>query len=203
VLKPLVVTTLAMASLLACAPHRPSVTEPAQSCPVIPPSVEDYGLTETNVFENPEDGQSYRFSGPPHENVSVFVYPIGADVQSSGQDEQEWVNAEGAKFQQMFPIGVQRGWYDTFELAFAHPEPLSIAGREVPGFTAAAATRRGQNVTLELQYLYVICDRFVKVRGTLEAGRWAESTLPSFSKALAGRLAQQEGGPRHRQLPER
>ncbi len=182
----------------ACASRRPAAQaggpSPAlattTSCPSLPDSLLGYRLTGSHVFPDASLGTGYRFSGPPGERVTVFVYPITAEKRT-GADVQAWVTAEGRTFLQTFPAGVQRGWYQSYADTIAHAEPVTFDGGTVPGFLAGAATKTNGRIAVELQYVYAVCEHFVKVRATLDGATWENSNLPNFAKALAARLARQ------------
>ncbi len=157
-------------------------------CPALPDSLHGYHLTETGPLADTSLGVRYRYAGPPRELVTVFLYPIPADVRT-GEDLQAWVSAEGKKFEAMLPLGVQRGFWEQYAGAFANAEPIAVEGGTVPGFIAGAATKRNGRISVELQYVYAVCGRFLKVRGTLPQEGWEESDFPTFAKALAARLA--------------
>jgi hypothetical protein len=139
----------------------------------MPSTLGGYTLTETKPYGDAALGTAYRFAGPAHERVTVFVFPIGADVRV-GNDLQAQVTAEGKKFEGIFPIGVQRGWYQSYRFAFANPEPITVDGG---------------SVQVEIQYLYAVCGKFLKLRATLDGETWTESEFPTFAKALAAQLA--------------
>ena len=144
-------------------------------------------MTESRKYDDPRAGASYKFDNGTTDRVSLFIYPIGPDVRS-GDDPRTWVASEAKKFKDIFPAGVQRGWWQTYEVAFDNPDSVTAAGAQLPGYVVAGGTRRGSVVIVELQYLYAVCDRFVKIRGTLADTNWQESLFPAFAKDLAAYL---------------
>jgi hypothetical protein len=133
---------------------------------------------------------AYRFTNGSRTRVTVFVYPVPADVRVS-ESPQDWVTREGEKFPQTFPMGVERGWYEDYRLAFARPDPLTVDTLVIPGYVVAAATRARGEVRVELEYLYLVRDTFTKVRATVPEQGWERTDVPVFAKDLAASLARQ------------
>ncbi|MGH7531614.1 MAG: hypothetical protein ACREMN_14630 [Gemmatimonadales bacterium] len=155
----------------------------------VPTRVGDYRLTERDtIAQEHGGGHVYRFSDGSATRLTVFVYRIPADVQE-GPDSAAWVHRESEKFTRVLPIQVERGVYEAYEVAFAHAEPDVRGADTIPGHVVGAGTRRGGEVFVELQYLYLVRGRFVKVRATIPSDRWQETTVPNFAKALVGSIA--------------
>ena len=92
---------------------------------------------------------------------------------------------EGGKFAQVMPIQVQRGRYDAYEMAFADPQPV-VTGRDtIPGFVAGAATRTRGEVSLQMEYLYLVHGQFLKVRATMPHTDWQQARVALFAQDLA------------------
>lgn len=160
------------------------------ACPSIPASVNSFKLTEQDRFDDPALGSSYRFTDGSADRVTVFLYPVPSDVED-GTDDQARVDAEGAKFLAAFPIGVQRGWYDAYEIAFADPQPIHLQDQTIAGFSAAVPTRKDDAITVEVQYLYLVSGCFLKARGSLDGSTWMQSSFPKFAKDLGAAAATQ------------
>ncbi len=183
---------LVLLPLLACAPRHAVVPAQSASCITLPSELNGYRQMESQAYADASLGRAYRFQGPPDERVTVYVYPIGADVRMGRKDAQEWVAAEGEKFKEVFPAGVQRGWWQKYVITSAQPDPVSVDTLKLPGFLVAGVTRSGTRISVELEYIYAMCDQFLKVRGTLSEQGWTQSGFPKFAKALAG--SQVRGG---------
>ena len=175
---------------LACAPKKPPSVFPASVGPGIPTSLHGFRLIKTEqIPERDGGGQLYRFSDETPVQLTVFLYAIPSDVQQG--DSTNWVLLEGAKFEQVLPIQVERGRYDTYQMAFAQPEPVVSEGDTIPGHVAAAGTRSGQTISMQLQYLYLIRGQFLKVRATLPGDSWQRAPVPRFAHDLARRVYEQ------------
>jgi hypothetical protein len=130
---------------------------------------------------------AYRFRDTSAARVTVFVYPIPSDVQN-GADSSQWVSNEVAKFSQVLPIGVQRGWYDDYKLAFTDSQPLVVGTVTVPGYLAAAATRKNAVLSVELEFLYLVRGQFLKIRATVPEAGWQQTTVAVFAKDLVNAI---------------
>ena len=175
--------SLSLLAAWACGPKKPaSLVAPAGSG--IPTTLHGFRLVETKQIPDYDGGgQLYRFTDGTSALLTVFVYPIPTDVQQG--DSANWVLLEGAKFEQVLPIQVERGRYDTYQMAFAEPEPVVSQGDTIRGHVAAAGTRSGQSISMQLQYLYLIKGQFVKVRATLPGDSWQQTPVPRFAHDLA------------------
>lgn len=155
----------------------------AMMCHDIPADIDAYHLIQTKAMADSADGVAYRFVTSVPELVTVFLYPIPTDVRA-GADTAAWIKAEAEKFTRLLPAGVKRGWYDVYAVAFESPDTIQLSNRPATGFLSGATTKRGNKVSVELQYLYPVCGKFVKVRGTLDSDTWGDSKFPLFAKHL-------------------
>ena len=157
----------------------------------VPTRVGRYSLNPPDATAGAASGDTpYRFSDGSQTRVTVFVYAVPADVRQ-GDEPQTWVTAEGAKFVQVLGIGVERGWYDDFRVAYSDPQPVVRDTLSIPGYEVAAATRSRGRVSLELEYLYFVHGSFVKVRATVPERGSTETDVPRFAEQLALAIAAQ------------
>ncbi len=179
--------SLGLVAAAACAPRTTPSVVPSPVGSGMPTTLQGFRLVETEqIPERDGGGQLYRFTDGTGVQLTVFVYPVPADVQQG--DSANWVLVEGAKFEQVLPIQVQRGRYDTYEMAFAQPEPVVSEGHTIPVHVAAARTRSGESISMQLQYLYLIRGQFLKVRATLPGDSWQRAPVPTFAHDLARRV---------------
>lgn len=197
------IAALLVAAVCACGPSprvgaapTPGRPESTASGPgatahglTFPTRVLRYALTETNAVEGHPQDKAFRYSDGSRTRVSVFFYPT--DSAGAVRDPRQAVANEGQLFEQSLPIGVQRGWYDSYRTAFSDPDSLTVDGRLVLGHTTGAATKRGAQVSVELQYLYLLGTRFLKVRASVPAQGWQNTDVPTFARELATVLARQ------------
>ncbi len=180
----------AAAALALLVTSGPSLAQDtSKSCLTVPTELNGYRVMGTKVFEDSANGTSYSFSNGSSDRVTLFVYPVRAESRL-GNDPRDWVAAEAKRFKALFPAGVQRGWWQSYVMAFDHADSVAVAGQQIPGYLVAGATRRGDVINVELEYVFGICDRFVKMRATLASATWQESPFPTFAKDLAAYLRQ-------------
>ena len=180
----------------AAAPRSPAPPEPADGQIqtealgfVLPAGVRAYRLTESYAVEGHPRDRGFRYADGSPTRVSVFLRP--ADSTSAIAEPRQVVATEGPLFTETLPIGVQRGWYDAYTVAFAHVDSLDVDGRMLFSHVTAAPTRRGNQISVEFQYLYLVGTRFLKVRATVPAAGWENTDVPLFAKELATVLARQ------------
>lgn len=195
------ILAVSLASLGACAP-RPNVgSSTAPSAPaarpldvrtlgfVLPDSVRSYRLTESYPVEGYAQHRGFRYTDGSPTRVSVFVYP--ADSAAALAEPRRVVAHEGPLFSESLPIGVQRGRYDAYNIAFSHADSLEVDGRLVFGHVTAAPTKRAGRVIVEFQYLYLVGTQFVKVRASVPAEGWQNTDIPLFAQQLTAVLTRQ------------
>jgi hypothetical protein len=180
---------LAFALPLVFCPGRATTQEPTTSCLTIPGELTGYRLTDTKIFPDSANGTGYTFSDGSADRVNVFIYPISPAARV-GSDLRAWVAAEGKRFKEILAVGVQRRAWQMYTVMLDHPDSVAIANENIPGYLVVGGTRRGDIVNVEFQYLFGICDRFVKMRATIDSKTWTESQFPQFAKDLAAHLRQ-------------
>ena len=192
---------VSLASLGACAPRPNIASSTAPPAPaatpldvstlgfVLPASVRSYRLTESYPIEGYPQHRGFRYTDESPTRVSVFVYP--ADSAAAVAEPRHAVAQEGPLFSESLPIGVQRGRYDTYNIAFSHADSLEVDGQLVFGHVTAAPTKRAGRVSVEFQYLYLVGTRFVKVRASVPAEGWQNTDVPLFAQELTAVLARQ------------
>jgi hypothetical protein len=200
-----VASFLVMASVLGCAsaPSRapgaaPSGAPPVTSAPAgdlfarIPAEIGAFKLTERRAVSGAPTDSLFRFSDGSRTILTVFVYDVDADVKSDA-DPQRWTAAEGAKFKQVQDIRVSQGAISAYALAFSDTSRFAVGGHEILEHSIATSTRFPNGaIGVDMQYLYLIGGKFVKVRATVPESEWQHSKVPSFARDLARRIA---GGP--------
>lgn len=191
--------SLAIACGPAVAPGASAGSAPAPSVVVtaaadsagglaLPTVIGEWRLVDAEAVRGDGAGGLYRFSDGSSARVSVIVYPVPHDVLVESTPDAR-VQREGRKFQQALELLARRGTYEGIAMAYADSDSVVARGVPVPGYSAAAAAMRGGRTTVELQYIYIIGSRFLKVRATLPERGWQDSTVPRFAEELARTLA--------------
>lgn len=150
----------------------------------MPAQLGDWRLTDAEVIRGTGAGGRYRFTDGSAARVSVIVYAVSDDAMNE-PTPQGRVEHEGRKSQTVLDLLTQNGTYDGVGMAFAGADTVVANGVAVPGFSSAAAAKRNGRISVELQYLYLVGSRFLKVRATLPERDWERSTVPGFAKTLA------------------
>jgi hypothetical protein len=153
-----------------------------------PSKVRAYDLKESNPIRGDPEGTMLRYSDGSATRVSVFFYLADS---TPAPDPRTLVAQTGESFLESLPIGVQRGWYDSYTTAFSDPDSVLVGDRLLVGNATAAATKKGGSMHVELQYVYLIGPRLVKVRASVPAEGWERTDIPRFARELASVIALQ------------
>jgi hypothetical protein len=199
----LAISALVAITLGACAQNPPagaaSTPAPADSAAarsgaiayglVFPAQLHRYALTETSEVKARPADKIFRYSDGSETRVTVFFYL--ADSVAAARDPQQVVAQEGQLFLESLPLSVQRGWIESYSTALARSDSLSVDGRVVRGHVTTVTAKQARRNTMELQYVYLVGPRFVKVRASVPAESWPNTDVPRFAQDLATLLARQ------------
>ena len=155
----------------------------------IPVEIGEFKLTQRASVRGAPTDSLFRFSDGSRTTLTVIVYDIDPDVRVEA-DSQKWTAREGEKFKAVQEIQRNRGQIAGFVVAFSDTSRFAAAGRNILEHAIAAPTRfTNGSVAVEMQYLYLIEGKFVKVRATIPQQGWEQTRVPSFSRELARRVA--------------
>jgi hypothetical protein len=133
-------------------------------------------------------GTLFRFRDDAEARLSVFVYPVGEEVQQ-GADTQIWTSTEGYKFGTTMMEMVQSGAVRTFQMQMGRPDTLTVTDRRIPGYVSVASTEGRGGRRVELEFVYLVRSHFIRIHATTENLEWSQSDIPVFARTLATRLA--------------
>ena len=178
---------------LACSSRAPRpATTPDASASVyarIPDRIGDFELTERAVVTGLETDSLFRFSDGSETRLTVIVYEPGEDVRDDA-DSQKWTAVEGARFPITQEVRRSRGQIVAYVVSISDTSRIDVAGGQLlQHFAAVPVRHRNGTVVVELQYLYLIDGKFVKVRATVPEPGWQQTRVPAFARDLARQLA--------------
>jgi hypothetical protein len=158
----------------------------------VPAQADSFKLTQRSAVTGMPNDSLFRFSDGTRALVSVIIYEPGADVKVD-PDSQKWTAREGEKFRQVQQIQKDRGRISDFTVALSDTVRFTAGGRRILEHMIVVPTRfpNGQ-IVLEMQYLYLIDGKFVKVRGSVPdqtSGGANTGRVPPFARTLALRVA--------------
>jgi hypothetical protein len=187
---------IATVCIIGCAPPAPATPSPTvTSGPVdnvfarFPAEIGAFKLTERSIVRGVPTDSVFRFSDGSPTTLTVFIYDVVADVKVEA-DSQKWTAREGEKFKSVQEIRRARGQIADFVMAFSDTTRFNVGQKNILEHAIAIPTRlNNRNVVVEMQYLYLIHGKFVKVRGTIPQQGWEKTGVPSFSRDLARRVA--------------
>lgn len=190
---------LSLAVSAACKPPAAPAPPTPHVAPAsgIPGSLHGYRLTGTEPIDiKVGGGHLYRFRDSTKAYITVFVYPVPDDVKQS-PDSAQWVATEGSKFAAVLPILVQRGQFDSYEMAFENPDTVVAGDHPVVGFRAVAVTRARGRVEVQYEFLHLVRGEFVKVRATVPQEDWERAPIIPFAHDLVAAMLKPIAEPRH------
>lgn len=155
----------------------------------VPSQVEGFTLTERDAVEGMESDSLYRYTDGSAARVTVIIYEPGDDVKDEPEPDT-WTAREGAKFEQVQEIRRRRGQIASYARGFSDTSRVAAGDHRLLEHAAGMPVRhRNGDIFVELQYLYYIGGKFVKVRATLPENIWREVPIPTFARGFAGQLA--------------
>jgi hypothetical protein len=155
----------------------------------IPAEIGAFKLTERAAIGSEPTDSLFRFGDGSRTILTVFVYDVDADVKADS-DPQKWTAAEGEKFKAVQDIRVSQGAISSYAVAFSDTTRFAAGTHNILEHATAIPIRfPNGSIVVDLQYLYLIDGKFVKVRATIPEVGWQQTTVPSFARDLAHRLA--------------
>lgn len=189
-----IVSVFGCASAPAPAPARQHASE-ATSGPAanlsarIPAEIGAFRLTERTAVRGAPTDSLFRFSDGSRTILSVIIYDVGADVKVD-TDSQKWTAREGEKFKEIQDIRVKRGQLAAYVLSFSDTTRFAVGDRSMLEHAIGTPIRLPNGaIAVDLQYIYLIGGKFVKVRATVPEPGWQQSEVTSFPRELARRMA--------------
>ncbi|MEX1186227.1 MAG: hypothetical protein WEA80_06530 [Gemmatimonadaceae bacterium] len=155
----------------------------------VPAQVGEFKLTERAAVGGAPADSLYRFRDSSRTNLTVFIYEIAADVRVEA-DSQQWTAREGGKFKEIQDIRVARGQIAEYVLAFSDTTRIAVGEHNILEHRMATPVRFPSGaVAVDMQFLYLVGGKFIKVRATIPEQGWEQTRVPSFARELALRLA--------------
>src|SRR5688572_21370477 len=154
----------------------------------IPSQIGAFKLTERASVRGLPADSIFRFSDGSKTYVSVIVYDVTTD--GGDNDTQKWVALEGEKFREAQDVRRKQGLIAAYVMGYSDTTRFMVGSRNLLEHKIAMPTRYPNgSITVEMQYLYLIDDKFVKVRGTIPEQGWQETRVPVFARELARLMA--------------
>jgi hypothetical protein len=155
----------------------------------IPAQIGAFKLTERAAVRGAPAESLFRYKDGSPTNLSVIIYDADTDGQNDA-DPQLRTFREGEKFKAVQDILMSRGQIVAHQLAFSDTTRFTAGASTILEHSVAMPTRYPNgSVTVEMQYLYFIGGKFVKVRATIPAKGWEQAQVPQFARELALHMA--------------
>jgi hypothetical protein len=188
----LVAWTCALALATSSAASQPestaAITTPVHVRP--PNSLDGFAITDTQAFDDSRLGTSYRYKKSGEPVFDVYIYPYEtADLAHSTDGRTQAAQAEANNFLASLPILIQRGYFESYRVAFSNPDTTHIGSRKLIGSVVALAVKRHGQVSLSFFYAYGLPEDMLKVRVEVSIPQFKTSNVPGFVHDLVSRLA--------------
>lgn len=155
----------------------------------VPTELGAFKLTERTAVRSAPADSLFRFSDGSRTILSVFIYDVADDVKSD-PDPQKWTVYEGEKFKAVQDIRVRRGDIASYVLAYSDTTRFPAGAGTILEHSVGMPIRyRNGVIAVDMQFLYLIDGKFVKVRATVPSDEWEQTEVPSFARELATRMA--------------
>jgi hypothetical protein len=115
---------------------------------------------------------AYRYEGRGITGLDVYVWPLPIPRTLDATRRDSLLKLEVAKFKQAVPVGVQRGWYDEYRIAFDDRHPITVDGDSLPGYVVALVFVRRREPFTSIFYIYAVQGMYVKIRLTVPGDGW-------------------------------
>jgi hypothetical protein len=149
----------------------------------MPDSVGTYRLVLTAPLNGAPTDTIHRFVADGRTHISVIRYPVRNDVRV-GADSVTWLEREGAKFVAVQQLLVQRGVIQSYEVKLSKRSSVPIGTDSLATYVSIIQTRRREGVLNEIEYLYVIGGKFLKIRASEIEAAQGNSLAPQFAGQL-------------------
>ncbi|MEO5589743.1 MAG: hypothetical protein ABIS03_09165 [Gemmatimonadaceae bacterium] len=155
----------------------------------IPAVIGAFKLTERTAVRGAPADSLFRYSDSSATLLSVIIYDVAPDVKAVA-DSQMWAPREGDKFREVQRMQRERGRIGDYVIAFSDTATLTVGRSRIVEHSIASPTRFSNGtIAVEMQYLYLVAGRFVKVRATVPENKWQEIPIRSFARELARIMA--------------
>jgi hypothetical protein len=150
-----------------------------------PPSpIDGYAITESKVFPDSSQGTLFRYTKAGQPLIDVFVYPYAAPTAPLAA-----AMGEATTFQASLPALQQKGFFESYKVAFTTTDTTHVGTGVVLGSLVAVALKRRGQVVVTFQYVYGLRDDMLKARVDMTQAQLAHTDARVFVHDLVARLA--------------
>jgi hypothetical protein len=142
---------------------------------------------DSTRFPNPGAGVGYTFRDSTNTRADVYVYPLSQENRALPSDSSRLAH-EAALFAQVLQVRESQGAFDGVQIVI--DKPLEAAQSSVPGRVVVAVWRERGASFVSFMHVFAFGETVLKVRLTLPASQWQQSTAPDFALDLVRSLAQ-------------
>lgn len=151
----------------------------------MPATIGDARLRDSTFIA---DAMAYRYQGKRITGFDIYVWPLPADsLDATVRDSL--LRLEVANFKEAAPIGLERGWYEDYKIAFDAPHPVPVDRDSLPGYVVAMVFAREGQRFASFFYIYAIQGMYFKIRLTVPGDDWGSNPAMDLPATLVQRVA--------------
>jgi hypothetical protein len=117
------------------------------------------------------NAMAYRYQGKGITGLDEYVWPLEITSADSAQRDSLLV-IQVESFKETIPLGVERGWYENFQVAFDAPHPVALASDSIRGYVVAFVFSRRREPFTSFFYIYAVQGMYLKIRLTVPGRDW-------------------------------
>ena len=134
-------------------------------------------------------GTSFRFRDSSGTRFTLFIYEPEPEARAKYPETAALLEHEAEILFVIMEAQERQGAITGNRRLATRRDSVDVDRRVVPGHMVATASTRGGEALIELEYLYLVDAKFVKVRISVPAARWPRSDLEPAIKTLLTALA--------------
>jgi hypothetical protein len=176
------VRALAFAAVLAPAAERAQQDSAAtQHAP--PSPIDGYAITGSETFPDSSQGTVFRYTKAGQARIDVFIYPYAAPLPPLIA-----AMGEAGTFRASLPLLQQKGYFESYRIAFSTTDTTHTDGGVVLGSLVAVALKQRGQIVVTFQYVYGLHDNMLKARVDVPQAQLAYSDARTFVHDLVARV---------------
>ncbi len=146
-------------------------------------TIGNYRLGQIGTIEGYPLDTIFRFTDGSSASISAIRFPIPDDVRFGSQSDR-WSRREGAKFLAIQEFFVSQKRITGFRVVIDSGHVVAVDRDSIFEHALAIEVRSNNATRMDLQYIYEVCDRFLKIRGTFPGTTWPREEFAHFAREV-------------------
>jgi hypothetical protein len=155
-----------------------------------PPSpIDGYAIVASKVFPDSSAGRQFRYAKAGQAVIDVFLFPYPVPAMRLSADPTLAAKTEASNYQASLPVLQQRGYFDSYRVAFTAADTTRFASETLVGTIVAVAVKRHGEIFVSFQYAYGLPGGMLKVRVDVPQAQMGRSDARAFVHDLVAQVA--------------